>query len=466
MLWVGFLPWVIVTGSAVGSERPNVVIILADDMGSGDPGCFNPNSKIPTPNIDRLAASGMKFTNAYCPVSVCSPTRYALMTGAYPARSWKKRGVLGNWDRPMIDEGLPTLPGFLKGNGYATAGFGKWHLGADYPTTDGRPPVGEGKFKAKNSGANIDIGKPVGGGPLDRGFEIWKGMICSSEMLILENRKVVATVGHELYEPLPVPGADRLPVVKTEGLLPGTTEESVDFIRSFPEDGGKPFFLYFAPYVPHIPLSVSPEFRGKTKAGDYGDYVHQLDDAIGRLVRALEEKKLLGNTLILFASDNGSQWDKTGENHRPNGNLRSGKWSIYEGGVRTALIVSWPSKIPAGSSSDAIIALNDVFPTLAAVLGKGLPEKAAADGVSQLSVWQGDKEARPRTEVVTQASTKGFALRSDDWKYIWKGDPGDAELYHLKDDPSEARNLISTEIERANLMEARLKRIMAEFNGG
>lgn len=462
-----FVPWLIAllisSAHVIADDRPNIVVILADDMGSGDARCFNPDSKIPTPNLDKLAASGMKFTNAYCPVSVCSPTRYALMTGSHPARSWKKRGVLGNWDRPMISAGTTTLPGFLKENGYVTAGFGKWHLGADYPTNDGKRPAGEGKFKSPNSGANIDITKPVTGGPVDRGFDVWKGMICSSEMLIIEDRKVAATVGHELYEPLPISGAKDLPVVNTEGLLPRATNDSIQFIRALPGDEVKPFFLYFAPYVPHIPLSVAPEFRGKTKAGDYGDYVHQLDHAIGQLVSSLEERKLLQDTLILFASDNGSQFDKTGEDHQPNGSLRGGKWSIYEGGVRTSLIVSWPGQIPAGSTSESIIALNDVLPTLAGLLGKELPAGAAKDGIDQLTVWKGDLKATPRTEVVTQPSGRGFALRQGEWKFIWNGKPKDSELYHLKDDPAESKNLIEVEKDRGKAMEARLKEIMAGY---
>lgn len=449
--------------AAAEQVRPNVVVILADDLGYGDLGCYSPSSRIPTPNLDKLAASGMRFTNAYCPVSVCSPSRYALMTGGYPWRSWKKRGVLGNWDRPMIGKDQLTLPAMLKQAGYSTAGFGKWHLGAEYATSDGRPPAGQGKFKAKNSGANIDLKQPVAGGPMDRGFDEWSGMICSSELLMVDGRKVAAAVSHELYEPLTIPGFADLPRLAIKDLLPRATEQSVDFINRRAKEK-EPFFLYFAPYVPHIPLAVADEFRGKTKAGEYGDYVHELDYHIGLLMKAIERNGLRENTLVLFASDNGSQWETTGEGHRPNEPLRGGKWSIYEGGVKTPFIASWPGKIAAGSESQALIALNDMLATLASIAGVKLPAGAGPDSLDLSPVLFGKLPEQPiRTEVMMRASQPDSALRQGDWKYVKRGGKAPVEeLYNLATDPSEKNDLATSEPERLRALAARFRKLMEQ----
>ncbi|WAC20250.1 arylsulfatase [Luteolibacter sp. SL250] len=446
---------------AADAPRPNIVIILADDLGWGDAGCYAADSKIPTPNLDKLAASGMRFTNAYCPVSVCSPSRYALMTGSYPWRSWKKRGVLGNWDRPMIEKDQLSLPGMLKKAGYATGGFGKWHLGAEYPTTDGKPPVGRGDFKGK--GTNIDLKRPIMEGPMDRGFDEWRGMICSSELLMVDGRQPSARIHHELYKPLEMPGYTDLPALNLEDLLPRASGQAIDFIGR--RAGGKePFFLYFAPYVPHIPLAVGEGFRGKTKAGDYGDYVHQLDHHIGLLLAALEKSGQRENTLVIFASDNGSQFETTGEGHRPNAHLRGGKWMIHEGGVRTPFIASWPGRIPAGTVSDALLALNDMPATLAPLAGADLPPGAAPDSLDLSPLLLGKPPAEPiRREVMMRASAPDGALRQGDWKYVKRGGKkAREELYDLAADPSEKKDLAASEPARLKEMAARFKSLMEQ----
>jgi len=454
-LWIGLAG----TLAAAEAPRPNVVVILADDLGMGDPGCYAPESRIPTPNLDKLAATGMRFTDAYCPVSVCSPSRYALMTGGYPWRSWKKRGVLGNWDKPMISEGQLTLPSMLKKAGYATAGFGKWHLGAEYPTTDGKPPVGQGDFKGK--GTNIDLAGTISAGPMDRGFDEWSGMICSSELLMVDGRKVSARISHELYKPMEMPGVAELPELRLVDLLPRASGQCVRFIEG--RAGKKdPFFLYFAPYVPHIPLAVGDSFRGKTKAGEYGDYVHELDHHVGLVLDALERSGQRENTLVIFASDNGSQFETTGEGHRPCGHLRGGKWVIYEGGVRTPFIASWPGKIPAGTVSGALVALNDLVATIAPLAGQVVPAGAAPDSLNLSPVLLGKAPAEPiRREVVMRASREDSALRQGDWKYVKRGGkkPGE-ELYNLAADPSEKTDLSASEPARLKEMAARFRKLM------
>ncbi len=461
---IGLLSATTLAGTAIAAvNTPNIVVILADDLGYGDLASYNAESKVPTPNLDRLAVSGMSFSQAYCPVSVCSPSRYSLLTGAYAWRSWKRNGVLGNWDRPMIADEQVTLPGMLQQSGYTTAGFGKWHLGARYPTTDGRPPLGQGKFKSPDSGANIDLSQPIEGGPVDRGFDVWRGVISSSEMLILDNDRATATLSLDSYQPLTIPGFAELPVINLEDYLPWVTDHTIDYLRTY--DSPKPFFIYYAPYVPHVPVAVAPSFRGLTTGGDYGDYVHELDHEIGRLLASLDEKGLTENTLILFASDNGSQWKETGDGHRPNGALRGGKWSVYEGGVRTPLIVSWPGHVAANSSSDAIVSLTDVLATTAALVGAELPPEAGPDSANLLPLLLGQADGHgPRDEVLVQDDQGQFALRSGDWKYIkprGKNDPALDELYNLSEDPAEANNRAAVEPERAASMRTRLLELIA-----
>lgn len=446
LLWLIILGLVITKPQSLVAKdsKPNIIIILADDLGYGDLSCYQQGSKIPTPNLDRLAAKGMRFTQAYCPDAVCSPSRYALMTGRYPWRSWKKHGVLANWEKSMIENHRLTIPSMLQKAGYVTAGFGKWHLGANYTTTDGQKPVGLGKFKSPKTGANIDLTKPLGGGPMDRGFDHWYGFVCASEMLIFEGQNATSVLSHDLYDPPSVPGAKELPSITVKEYLPHITNRSLEWMKSHvAQDEFKPFFLYYAPYVPHIPLTVSNEFLGKTKAGEYGDYVHQLDHEIGRLLQALEECSQADNTLILFASDNGSQFQRTGEQHRPNGNLRGIKGQIYEGGVRTPLIACWPGIVPAGSVNDHPVALIDFLATLAAVVDQSLSPDSSVDSINLLPLFKGESGNAPKRETIVMQSSAGQrALRKGRWKYI-KGSNGKMdELYDLSVDPGENNNLI------------------------
>jgi len=454
---------ILASPSPAVAEKPNIVVILADDLGYGDLGCYQTESKVPTPNLDRLAREGMRFTQAYCPVSVCSPSRYAMMTGQYPFRSWKKNGVLANWDKPMIADRQLTLPALLKQAGYKTAGFGKWHLGATYKTLDGKPPAGQGKFKSDDTGANIDLAAPVAGGPTDRGFDRWYGFICASEMLIFDQDKAVALLSHSLYEPPPVPGAKELPGVTVAQLLPQITDKSVAYLVDHAKArSGAPFFLYFAPYVPHIPLAVGDDFRGRTRAGDYGDYVHQLDHEIGRLLKSLDDTGLARDTLVFFATDNGSEFLKSGDNHQPNGILRGRKHQIYEGGVRTPLLVRWPGQVQENAVSNNIAGLNDLLATVADLIGQQLPPTAGRDSVSLLPILLGKQTDQPvRDQILLQASARHYALREGDWKYIQPNGPNAAELYDLQNDPSESKNLLKEKPELAEELRVKLQKILA-----
>lgn len=445
---------------ATAAERPNVVVILADDLGWGDPACQGTGSLVPTPNLDRLAAEGMRFTQAYCPVSVCSPSRYALLTGRYPWRARSAPGVLANWEGPMIDAGRLTLPGLLRQAGYATVGYGKWHLGATWTTSDGKPPQGRGNFKG--SGANLRLDAPLADGPLTRGFTDWYGFICSSEQLIVAGDRVCGRLDTPTYAPPAAAGAAALPSTTVSDYLGVVFDRGVDWIAA--KHAG-PYLLYLAPYVPHIPLAVPDAFKGTTKAGEYGDYVHALDHQIGRVLKALDDAGATRDTLVLFASDNGSQWEKTGAGHRPNGPLRGAKWTPYEGGVRTPLFVRWPGQVANGAVSERIVGLNDVLATMAAVTGQAVPAAMAEDSISFLPVLRGRPQEHKRSDIVVRASQGGvFGLRQEQWKWIAFGDGKDA-LYNLADDPAEQHDLAQAQPAVAARLRQRLTEIRAAKPG-
>lgn len=469
------------------SAKPNILLILADDLGYGDLPCYNPQSQVPTPNLDRLAAGGIRFSDAYCPVAVCSPTRYSLMTGRYSWKSWKPSGVMANYEPSMIEEGRLTLPRLLQESGYVTAGLGKWHLGATFPTLDGQPPAGYGKFRADNNGANLDLTQPVRGGPLSHGFDSWHGFSCASECWILTDNQITGAIGHDLYTIDSAKNAEHIKRVPLADFLPDITQKGLDFLEEqAAKPDGKPFFLYFAPYVPHIPLAVSPAYRGRTEAGLYGDYVHELDHYLGQLLDALDRLGLSENTLVLFASDNGSQFLSTSRNqdaaqasnsladvqaadptaHRPNSPLRGTKWTVWEGGVRTPFLARWPGHIPAGKVSNELFALNDLLATIAALTGYELPADAGEDSFNLLPALLGGKGTRK--SVVVQASGKVWGLRSGKWKFIGEGNykpaqPGDppGELYDLKADPAESTNLYEKKPKVAARMRKQLQQLLA-----
>lgn len=443
---------------------PNIVIMLADDLGYGDLGSYNQNSLIPTPNLDRLASEGIRFTDAYCPVSVCSPSRFALITGTYPFRSWKKSGVLANYEPSMMAPNQLTLPQMLQKAGYTTGGFGKWHLGATFRTLDGKKPTGYGKFKAEHNGANLQLGKPISDGPVDHGFEQWWGFSCASECWVMDGNDIVAALQHDFYNIDSAPNKDHIEIIPSEKYLSMITEKSSRFLKAHAKSGKKePFFLYYAPYVPHIPLSVSEEFKGTTKAGLYGDYVHELDTHIGKLLNTLDSLQQTQNTIVIFASDNGSQFEVTStdidlttagnspegisgngqdpEAHSPNGALRGTKWTAWEGGVRTPLIARWPGHFPENTKSGQLFALNDVMATLASIIEFELLANTAVDSYDQRAVLEGMNQPI-RKSVLVQSSGNRYGLRKGKWKYIEpKDENAEGELYNLEEDVSESKNL-------------------------
>lgn len=467
-------------------QPPNIVYILADDMGYGDLACQNPESKIPTPHLDKLASEGVRFTDAHSPSAVCTPTRYGILTGRYCWRSRLKRSVLWPWDKPLIEAERLTVGKLLKAHGYDTACIGKWHLGWDWPTTDGKEPVGTGKTNIKNSGSNVDFKKPIANGPTTRGFDYYFGTAVPNfpPYCFIENDKTVGIPTERKPDDMfGSPGA-MLKGWKLEEILPGLERKAVEYINVRGRGAGKPFFLYMPLTAPHTPIAPAPEFAGKSKAGAYGDFVHQVDHVVGRVMAALERNGLARNTLVIFTSDNGSPGrDGTNMNgkpnsvrrfeHNPSHIYRGIKADIWDGGHRVPFIARWPRRIKGGSVSSETICHVDLLATCAAMLGHELPPDAGEDSYNILPALTGRRLASPIREATVHHSIGGmFAIRQGKWKLIlgrgsggWsgRGRPEDppVQLYDMTADASEQRNLCDERphvVERLTILLEKYKR--------
>jgi arylsulfatase A len=482
-----------------GSRLPNIVLFLADDFGYGDAGFLNRASKIPTPNIDRLAAEGVHFTDAHAPSAVCSPTRYGLLTGRYCWRSRLKSGVLVPFDRTLIEPGRLTLPAMLKGRGYTTAAFGKWHLGFDWKTTGGEAPQ-----LSRDGRTNVDLSKAVGG-PVERGFDYFLGMDCPNypPYCYIENDRLrgnPAAVFPGITGPGPNPAFGAIdsrsgPMLegwKQEDVLPELADRAARYIGEQGHNGRrgggqKPFFLYFASTGPHTPIVPSREFQGRTKVGPYGDWVNQVDWALGRLMESVDRAGIARDTLIVFTSDNGPErfaYDRIRQfGHYSMGSLRGLKRDTWEGGHRVPWVARWPGRIRAGTSSSEVICHTDFMATLAALSGAALPADAGEDSYDVLPAILGRRAggARPIREATVLHSAAGhFAIRQGRWMYIdyptgddnkepewFKQERGyqahglPAELYDLSTDPQERRNVYGENPEVAR----GLKELLEKYKG-
>lgn len=484
LIWLASAGWPGTAGGlyAQDAPRPNVVIILADDLGYGDLGCYNPDSRIPTPHLDGLARQGMRFTDAHSPSAVCSPTRYGLLTGRYPFRSVLKKGVVPPWGAPIVEEGRLTLARLLGQMGYRTACVGKWHLGWDWPTTDGKTAAsGEDKL------SNVDFTRPIANGPTTRGFQKYFGVD-------LPNFPPYCFIDHD--RTVGIPSAPSRPEFNRPGpmipgwqwvdVLPEVSRRSTQFIEEFKDS---PFFLYVALTSPHYPIVPAKEFQGKSKAGDYGDFVVQTDAVVGQILAALEKHGLADNTLVIFTSDNGPEvasevvigaYERLRRfGHSSMGVLRGVKRDLWEGGHRVPFLARWPGKIKAGSTSEATIGHTDLMATLAAIVKAELPAGAAEDSVNILPALQGQPVQR---EALVLSSGGGrLALRQGDWVLIpgngqdngkASGEPDwfrtqrgytehghPYELFNLREDLQQKNNRYATEPKRVQAMQALLKRI-------
>ncbi len=450
------------------SRPPNIVLILADDLGYGDVGCFNPQSKIATPNLDRLAGEGMRFTDAHAPGAICIPSRYGLLTGRYPFRNTgNKRPEKG----AMIEPGRATIATVLRERGYATAMIGKWHQGFD-------------------GGDQFDFAQPLRGGPVDHGFDTFFGLHASLDIppyFLIENDRAIEPATADLAAGStpgwsPIQGAfwregKVAPTLKLPDMLPLCTRRAVDFLAERGAQKGQPFFLYLALTAPHTPWLPGEAFRGKSGAGIYGDFVAQLDDAVGQTLAALDRAGLAENTLVFFTSDNGPVWypaDTERLLHAAAGPWRGMKGDVWEGGHRMPFIARWPGHIASGSACAETISFTDFLATFAALSGgPPLPATAGEDSYNLLPLLRGEHRATPLREATVAASGSGVpTIRQGEWKLIPQlGSRGFSEpariapspggptgqLYNLADDPGETRNLFLEHPEIAQRLAALLE---------
>ena len=469
---------------AVAADRPNIVLIYADDLGYGDTSCYGAKD-VHTPNIDRLANEGLRFTDAHAAAATCTPSRYAMITGEYAFRQ-RGTGILPGDAALIIKPGRVTLPSILQGAGYTTGVVGKWHLGLGVERPDW----------------NADI-KP---GPLEIGFNYCYIIPATGDRtpcVFLENHRVAGLdpadpitvdykkkVGNEptgaerpdLLTIKPSHGHDNTIVngISRIGYMTGgksarwrdeeiadvITSHAVDFIKQNRE---KPFFLYFATHDVHVPRVPHPRFRGKTTMGPRGDAIVEFDWSVGQVLKALDDLGLAENTLVILTSDNGPVVDdgyqdeavaKLGE-HRPAGPLRGGKGTAFEGGTREPFIVRWPKHVPAGKTSGALVGQIDLLASLAALTSQKLPNQAAPDSVDVLPALLGESE-KGRKTLVEQG--RNIALRQDEWKYIEPakqkaGGESKPQLFNLGDDLAEEHNLAKRHPEKVKEMSSLLEEI-------
>jgi arylsulfatase A-like enzyme len=486
------------------TRRPHVVVILADDLGYGDVGCYNPESKIPTPHMDRLAREGVKFTDAHTPSSVCTPTRYSLLTGRYAWRTRLKSGVLDGFSPPLIEPDRMTVASFLKGQGYTTGCVGKWHLGLQWTRQDGTLEDQDRGAKSRvRSGENIDYTRPFGGGPLALGFDFYFGISASLNMppfCYLEGDRVVMapTLKQKLLRDALFLATDeglRSPDFTNYAVMPRLTGEAVKFIEK-QAGTGKPFFLYAPLTSPHLPVVTNQEYRGQSGAGEYGDFVVETDEFVGAVLETLERTGQAENTLVLVTSDNGGlfHWWEAREaddvkhyrvtgraahiqafGHQGNAHLRGTKADIWEGGHRVPFLVRWPAVVKGGQVSGQLVELTDVLATLAEVTEKPLPAGAGGDSRSFLRALTGRGSAG-RDHAVHHSISGVFAIREGPWKLVPEhrgsagfsqpkrldpakegGPPG--QLYHLEQDPAETRNRYAEHPEMVERLTQRLRAV-------
>jgi arylsulfatase A-like enzyme len=454
--------------------QPNIVVILADDFGYTSLNCYGAEkSLVRTPNIDGIADKGMKFTNAYTAASVCTPTRYSLVMGRYPWRTRMKYGVWGY--TPMLpDPERETIADWLKERGYNTAAIGKWHLGYG-KTREMKELAGTLKPSPLDLGFDYHFGVPQNHG--DR-----TGVFIENDHIYGIRSKKIQPYSRTFYGPV-YEGFDAPQRVNIE-TMEVLTEKSIDWLSL--QSGETPFFLYFAPVAVHHPITPSNYMRGMSDCGPYGDFIQDLDWSVGRILRTLEYKGLLENTIIIFTSDNGGEIP----GNRPeapeiqainaglkiNGDLRGDKHTIWEGGTRVPFIVSWPGKVKEGTVSDDIIAVMDIFATVADITGDGLPEdkNVAPDSYSFYNSLMGQNNHR--TSIVTADMHGMQALRMGDWKYIDNvlpenypeqrkkriDFPLELQLYNLSEDLSESRNVYDDNSKIVKKMTEELERIRSQ----
>ncbi|MFV0444469.1 MAG: sulfatase family protein [Planctomycetaceae bacterium] len=451
----------------VAAAKPNVILVMADDLGIGDITPTNPDCKIKTPHLQQLANEGLTFLDAHTPSSVCTPTRYGLITGRYNWRSRLAKGVLFGESEHLIPADRPTLGHLMQAAGYHTAMLGKWHLGWDFHKTDGQ----------------IDFTQPVTNGPDINGFDQYYGFCGSLDMppyVWVDTGKITALPDrvegitrkedeYGWYREGPI-GADfHIPQV-----LPQLFNRAIAHVhhRAGEAKNEKPFFLYFPLPAPHTPIVPVSPFTGKSELNPYADFVMQVDDSIGALLKAVQESGIEQNTLVLFTSDNGCSPSANfpllqSHGHRPSGPYRGHKADIYEGGHRVPLIARWPGVVQAGTRTNSLACLTDIYATLREITGQPVQSVGGEDGYSLLPVFRGEASSG-RDTLVSHSIEGAFAIRQGDWKLClcagsggWS-DPKELvarkrnlppmQLFNLADDIGEQKNLVEQEPQRVQAL--------------
>ena len=440
-------------------HKPNIVYILADDMGYGDLSCLNPSSKIQTKYLDQMAAEGMIFEDAHATSAVCTPSRYSILTGRYNWRSHLKDGVLYGYSPHLVEPDRMTVASLLKAQGYHSAMIGKWHLGWDWATTNDESPSAE----------NVDFAGLVTNGPDACGFDYYYGHAGSLDMppyVYVENGRATAqpdritenTNKFSWWRAGPT-----APDFKHEDVLPNFTRRSINYIEERAATG-EPFFLYFPLPAPHTPILPTEAFQGKSGTNLYGDFCLQVDNVVGQIMATLERTGIADNTMFIFTSDNGCSPEVdfpqlASMGHHPSFVFRGHKADIYEGGHRIPLLIKWPKVIQPGSKSAEIVCLSDLMATCADILGLSLPDNAGEDSISNLPVWQGKQLDKSVREATIHHSIDGsFSIRKGKWKLEmcagsggWSHPRPDEvhdglppmQLYDLEADIGERNNIIA-----------------------
>lgn len=441
------------------NARPNIIFILADDLGYGDVACFNKQGKIPTPNIDRMAKAGLRFTDAHSGSAVCTPTRYGILTGRYSWRSTLKKGVLVHYDKPIIPKTRTTMASMLKQQGYQTAVMGKWHLGWSWPTTDGQRPV-------DNANAfNLDFSKSLEGGPVDVGFDYFFGMDAPNypPYVYIENERPMAIptkfYSRQSYNDCrPGRGVEGWDLETIMGEL---QQRSVKYIDGAAKQQ-QPFFLYLPLTAPHTPIAPSNAFKGQSGLNVYADFVMEVDQFVGAIRDALTRNNISDNTLLVFTSDNGCSPEANyallgSKGHDPSGGFRGMKSDLFEGGHRVPLVLQWPAKVEASRTVSQTVSLNDFMASFASITGYRLKDDEGEDSYDLSPLLFNASYKKTLREATVHHSISGdFAIRQGKWKLLltpgsggWSSPRTDKEkeglpavqLYDLEADPSEKENL-------------------------
>ena len=460
----------ITTPLLLADSKPSIIIIYTDDQGYGDASCLNARAKFQTPNIDRLAREGLTFTDGHCSDTVCTPSRYGLLTGRYSWRTELKRGVFGAERTCLIPNDRLTIASVLRKQGYRTAMVGKWHLGMDFP----------GTYRQR------DWTKPTRDMPLDKGFDYFWGIPASMNYGVLawfdgrfpitpptlftrKKPNKIAISDYRIkppYQSKPTMPRDLevAPDFIDSTCLTRFTDEALKWLKDHQENHDQPFFLYLPLTSPHKPVIPLEQFRGQGKAGAYGEFMIETDYHVGRILDYLDQARLSQNTLVIFTSDNGPEktWSEraTRFQHQSNGIYREGKRSVYEGGHRVPFIIRWPAQVKAGRTWNQPVCQTDILATCAELTKMKLPVDAGEDSVSFLNVLTGQKPQPARPPMIHHAMQGRYAVRSGNWKLVMETRKEGRELYNLANDPGESRNILEQHPEIATELTRKITEIV------